>query len=542
MSGPAVGLRARFRAWWARLRDAGGPGADRRRWAPAGYLAAVVVLLVLGGYYVVYRRFDLYAQIGLAVAFFAALAAILLDPGLVRRALTGRQARYGGNALVISLAFLGILVIVNSLAYANPVRADLTEDRDYSLTPETQLAVAQLQSPVEIIGFYSSEMRSSQETIRTLLDSYRISSDRLISYRFIDTYGDPVSVSQFGVTRDGSIVVAIGGASEVIPFPSEQEITSAIIRLANPEDRKVYFLTGHGERDIEDTGETGFSQVRDALVAKNYEVAALNLLVDPQIPDDALAVIIAGPMLPLSPEEVDLLGGYLEAGGALVLLQQPRAETRFEDAADPLEGYLAQSWGITLADDLVIEPRSQNFLNAIAFSYADHPITSRMQNIAAVFPAARSITVAPAESPTLTQTALAFSSEYSWGEIDLGFLDSQTLPEWAEGAETPGPLTLAAVAEETASGSRVAVIGDVDFGTNRFFFQLGNGDLLVNSIDWATGQENLISLTPRPATQRFVVPPSSEVLALIILTTVVLMPGAVVVLGVWTGWQRRRRV
>jgi ABC-type uncharacterized transport system involved in gliding motility auxiliary subunit len=88
----------------------------------------------------------------------------------------------------------------------------------------------------------------------------------------------------------------------------------------------------------------------------------------------------------------------------------------------------------------------------------------------------------------------------------------------------------------------VAVVGDVDFGSNRYFLQLGNGDLLVNSIDWASGQESLISLTPKPATQRFVVPPSSEVLALIILTTVVLMPGAVVVLGVWTAWQRRRRV
>jgi ABC-type uncharacterized transport system involved in gliding motility auxiliary subunit len=225
-----------------------------------------------------------------------------------------------------------------------------------------------------------------------------------------------------------------------------------------------------------------------------------------------------------------------------VVLQQPRVETRFGDALDPLESYLAQAWGITLADDLVVEPRSQNFLNAIAFSYAEHPITTRMQNLAAVFPAARSITVTPTESATLTQTPLAFSSEYSWGEVDLGFLDTQTLPEYAEGDETPGPLTLAGVAEEGMTGARVAVVGDVDFGSNRYFLQLGNGDLLVNSIDWASGQESLISLTPKPATQRFVVPPSSEVLALIILTTVVLMPGAVVVLGVWTAWQRRRRV
>jgi ABC-type uncharacterized transport system involved in gliding motility auxiliary subunit len=539
MSGETAGLLERIREWWSRVR---GTDTDRRGWAPAGYLVTVAALLITAGYYAVFRRFDLYAQIGLAVGALALLAAVLLDPGLARRALTGRQARYGGNALVISLAFLGILVIVNYLAYANPVRADLTEDQNYTLAPETLLAVSDLQSPVEIIGFYSSELRGSQENLRTLLDSYRVASDMTIDYRFVDTYADPVSVSQFGVTRDGSVVVAIGGASEVIPFPSEQEITSAIVRLANPEDRKVYFLTGHGERDIEEAGEAGFSQVREALESKNYEVAPLNLLVDPQVPEDALAVIVAGPTFPLGQEEVDLLAAYLEQGGALVLLQQPRVETRFGDAPDPLESYLTESWGITLADDLVVEPRSQNFLNAIAFSYAEHPITTRMQNLAAVFPAARSITVTPTESATLTQTRLAFSSEYSWGETDLGFLDTQTLPEYAEGDETLGPLTLAAVAEEGMTGARVAVVGDVDFGSNRYFLQLGNGDLLVNSIDWTSGQESLISLTPKPATQRFVVPPSSEVLALIILTTVVLMPGAVVVLGVWTAWQRRRRV
>jgi ABC-type uncharacterized transport system involved in gliding motility auxiliary subunit len=327
-----------------------------------------------------------------------------------------------------------------------------------------------------------------------------------------------------------------------VAFPSEQEITSALVRLANPEDRKVYFLIGHGERDIEETGDSGFSEVRSALEAKNYEVATLNLLVDPQIPDDALAVVVAGPTLPLTAEEGQLLSTYLDGGGALILLQQPRVETRFGDTSDPLEAYLSQSWGITPADDLVIEPRSQNFIFAIAFSYADHAITSRMQNLAAYFPAARSLTVTPLADALVSQTSLAFSSEYAWGETDLGFLDTQTQPEFDEATDAAGPLALAAVAENATAGSRVVVIGDSDFASNQYFYQLGNGDLIVNSIDWAAGQENLISLTPKPATQRLVVPPSTQVMALIILTTVGIMPGSVVVLGVWVWWTRRRRM
>jgi ABC-type uncharacterized transport system involved in gliding motility auxiliary subunit len=65
--------------------------------------------------------------------------------------------------------------------------------------------------------------------------------------------------------------------------------------------------------------------------------------------------------------------------------------------------------------------------------------------------------------------------------------------------------------------------------------------LLINSIDWAAGQESLISLTPKETTQRFVVPPSRQVALLIALVTVIGIPGAVVALGVSTFVRRRRQ-
>ncbi|HLB63303.1 MAG TPA: Gldg family protein [Anaerolineales bacterium] len=544
MSEPTANLFGRVRDWWQRVRGGGGAGArDRRRWAPYGFLLAVILFLATASAYVVTRRLDVYVQVGAALTLLSVLAGILLDPALVRRALTGRQARYGGNAVLISLAFLGILVVVNYLAYANPLRADLTEDQEFSLSPETLLTLSGLQSPVQIIGFYGSSLRGSQENIRPLLDSYRANSDNLVSYEFMgDPDAEPIAARRYGVTRDGSLVVIIGEASEVVPFPSEEEITSALIRLANPADRKIYFLTGHGERDIEETGEGGVSDVRAALEAKNYEVGTLNLLVETEVPEDALAVIVAGPTFPLTQGEADLLTGYLDGGGSLVLLQQPRAETRFGSAEDPLEAYLAQTWGIALNDDLVIEPGSQNAVWAIAFSYTRHAITTRMQNVVAVLPSARSLTVSPLEDVSLTQTPLAFTSEFAWGETDLSFAETGIAPSQDQEGETSGPLALAAVADNGVTGSRVVVFGDADFAANRFFSQLGNGDLIINSIDYAAGQENLISLTPRPATQRFVIPPSTQALGLIILTTVGLMPGAVVVLGVWVWWQRRRRL
>src|SRR4026209_2476835 len=40
---------------------------------------------------------------------------VILEPEKTRQALTGRQARYGSNTIVISIAFIGILIAGNLL-------------------------------------------------------------------------------------------------------------------------------------------------------------------------------------------------------------------------------------------------------------------------------------------------------------------------------------------------------------------------------------------------------------------------------------------
>ena len=43
-----------------------------------------------------------------------------MEPDRVRRFFTGRQGRYGSNAVVMTIAFLGILIVSNVLAFQNP--------------------------------------------------------------------------------------------------------------------------------------------------------------------------------------------------------------------------------------------------------------------------------------------------------------------------------------------------------------------------------------------------------------------------------------
>jgi hypothetical protein len=50
--------------------------------------------------------------------------------------------------------------------------------------------------------------------------------------------------------------------------------------------------------------------------------------------------------------------------------------------------------------------------------------------------------------------------------------------------------------------NRVAVFGDADFATDAILLARQR-DLLINTIDWAAGQENLINLTPKDSINVF---------------------------------------
>jgi len=151
----------------------------------------------------------------------------------------------------------------------------------------------------------------------------------------------------------------MGKSSETATSAGETDIDQALILLISPQQRVVYFLTGHGEPDINGTDTTALSRARSTLESKNYTVKTLNLASENKIPDDAKVIIVAGPMDPLLDQEVVLLKAYLEKGGSLIVLEDPTPFTKFGTNPDPLANYLKTDWGITLENDVVIDLTSQ---------------------------------------------------------------------------------------------------------------------------------------------------------------------------------------
>lgn len=473
--------------------------------------------------------------ISLGVTILALAIYAILEPDKTRERLTGRQARYGSNITISAIAFVGILFVVNWFVYNNPQNWDVTQDKSNTLAPETIQALETLPQPVNAVAFYSANL--STQSVTELLEKFKANSKGKFNYQFINPDTDPIAAREAGITGDGKIMLVMGEQREIANFATETELTKTLIKLINPEARTVYFLTGHGEPTLE-SGNVSFSTAKSTLESKNYTVNSLNLLAENKIPEDALAVIIGGPQKPVSEYEVGLLKEYVNNGGSLVVMEDPLILTEFGDSPDPLADYLANDWGIVLNKDIIIDLNSQQALNAISASAGSHPITTNLSaNYLVIMPQARSLSLTTAPAG-VTQTALLFTSPNSWGETNFTSAQGEQISFDAE--DLPGPLTMAAAGENTSTKGRVVVFGNSFFVTNEAFDAYGNGNIFVNAVDWAAEQENLINITPNTPTARTFIPPNQIQLLIIILGSVLVIPGLVVFAGI-SSWLARRR-
>jgi len=525
--------------------------SDLRRFAPLGLILSGLGLLTIIGVLVVraFAAVDMYTPpdmellnrlliVGVAVFIVGFAVYSLLDPERVRKLLTGRQVRYGSNSLILFIAFTGILIIINMLVNQFPQHFDVTEDKQHTLAPETIDTLQSLPEPVHATAFYSVHLNA--QSAAELLEDFKVSSGGKFDYDFMDPDSNPVLVNQLGITGDGKILLQMGENREIVSIASESELTNGLIRLLNPDKPVLYFLTGEGEHDTENAGNGAYTQARQALESKNYVVKTLSLQAENAIPEDARALVIAGPLVPFTESSVDLIQNYLDNGGSLMYLANPVPLTQLGDEPDLLAEYLASNWGITLNNDIVVDTNSPSSpFFAVSAKYAVHPITDRMQGIAAIFPYSRSITIDP-ENTSLSPTALVSTISQSWGETDFGALEGQQVPEYNEGADLPGPMILAAAAENSNTGSRVVVFGSSTFAEDDNFGFSGNGDMFLNSIDWIVGQEALLNLTTNAPQERTFNPPGSAQFILTIISIICLIPLAIIGAGVYA-WVRRRR-
>ncbi len=498
---------------------------------PIGVLCLVVAGLVwtLGGSYQVYAQVAAVAGAVLIALF------ILLEPQRVKAAVTGRSVRYGSNAVLMSLIFLGILILINYLAANNEQRLDLTADQKYSLSQQTLDILAGLKEPVHIIGFFGRSDKTQQDEVNDLLMEYARRSD-IISYEFVDPDSRPGVAREYEVSSYRTLVFLRGDKRQnSTDVPNEQTLTSGILKVSRDEAKKVYFLTGHGERDPNDFTDEGYGSAGKALERDNYTVDKLNLAVTDTVPADCSVLIVAAPETELLPEEVEKIEAYLDGGGSALIEGDV---IKVEAANSILEGR-----GIRLGDDFVVDLSSSMLGDAstpVVSRYPFHLITENLPMT--FFPGSVSIIEVATETESLTVRALLMTSTDSWAETNLG----DTEVAFDEGQDRKGPVTLGVAMERETKDEndnyttvpQLVVFGDSDFASNAALTSLGNGDLFVNSVNWLAAEEELISIRPRPEQPRMAVLTTLQ-RNLILLISLILIPLAILATGAVVWWRRR---
>ena len=294
-----------------------------------------------------------WAILGVGTAVLA-LAAIV-DFRRVRGALASRRGLVGvGTTVRISL-FIGIILLVNAISVGTYPRFDFTRLSQFTLTSQTKGVLAKLTSPVEVVTFFSPSVSVSVSGYaRNLLAEYQRYTDRL-TVRDVDPDLNPDQARQYQVDQTGAqygVTVFRGSAGlrlvygPQITAEAEHAFTSAILEVTGTRQRKVYFLTGHGESGIVSDYDSARSGLQDNL----FQVDQLDLQSTGGIPSDAAAVIVAGPRQPLLPSEKKILDDYLHADGRVFLLLNPGAPQDYRD--------LVSVWGLDFADGTIIEPSS----------------------------------------------------------------------------------------------------------------------------------------------------------------------------------------
>ena len=493
-----------------------------------------------------------------------------------------RSTQSGTNAFVATLSVLVILGLINFLGIRYHLRLDLTDSQLFTLSPQSRELVSNLPETMKVWIF--SKEQNIQD--RELLDNYHRQSNKF-KFEYVDPQLKPGIAEKFGVKDYGEVYLEFQNKRQVVQIISENErlsevkLTARLQQITSSKTAKIYFLQGHGERPLS-ASKGAISQAIQGLIDKNFITSGLNLAEQPQVPDDAAVIVVAGPQKELLTGEVTALQNYLNRGGNLLLMIDPNTNPKIDT--------ILKDWGVRLDNRLAIDTSGANLqlgpAAILVTEYGQHPITKDFGKNISVYPLTRPLeidSVSGIESMALLKTKPYPSS---WAESDQ---KSEKL-EFNEGKDLKGPLTLGVAltrklsnqtsptptpiptnsptpiptnsptpiptnsptpiptnsptpiptnSPATAKESRLVVFGNSNFAVDGLFGQQLNGDVFLNSVSWLSQQDQqLLSIRPKePKNRRIII--STFQANLLTISALFLLPLIGLVTGFIIWWKRR---
>ncbi|MBN2356521.1 GldG family protein [candidate division KSB1 bacterium] len=457
------------------------------------------------------------------------IAYLILEFEEIKRGLSSRSTKFGSNAALMIVIVFGILIVLNIFTSRFSWRLDTTAAKQFSLAEQTRNILKNLEKEVRVTGFFKS---GEEARVKELLTEYAHYSKK-ITYEFVDPDKEPGLAKKYNIKAYGTLVLEGNGKEEKIEKSQEEDLTNALIKVTREGQKKIYFTTGHGEKDYDQTEQFGLSTAKESILDENYLIEKILLAEKDAIPEDCAVLVISGPKTDLFQKERNLIDEYLRKGGKVLFMLDPDAGNTYS--------VLLDDWGFNVGNDVVVDASGLGQLFGagptipIVSQYETHAMTKDF-GLMTFFPEARSISKGTVPSGA-TFNEIGKTNPRSWGETSpistgkIGFDD---------GRDLRGPITLIAACETSAANptpgktgakTRIVVIGDSDFPTNAYFKLQGNGDLFMNALSWLAEEEDLISVRPKDPEDRRISLTKTQSM-IILYVGVILMPLVIFIVGI----------
>ena len=441
------------------------------------------------------------------------------------------------NIVFIILLSISIALLAG-LSNKYNFESDWTKNNRNTLSDVSIKLLQQIPAPVKITTFIpDGNLLSNRQYIKELVGKYQ-KYKKDITLEIINPDTSPDLVRQLKVTSYGEVVVEYEGRNEHITQLKEQTLSNTLQRLLRQGERRLLFVTGHGERKPDGRANYDWNDFSEKLKIKGITTELLKLNETPNIPDVA-AIVIASPQVDYLPGEVKLIIDYVKRGGNVLWVQEP-GKSLF--GLQPL----AELLGINFYPGTIVDPTAQMMnVNDPSFSiitnYPAHAITRDFQYIS-IFPKAVGIIHAAVKEDWLAKPFLQTVAR-SWSETGVlkGAID------YNADTDIVGPLTIGLsltrkdkeeTADKNSKKQRIVILGDGDFLSNTYLGNQGNLNIGHNIINWISNDDSFISI-PSSSAADSQINISDLMGAIIGLFFLIILPLALLVSGTLIWYKRR---
>ena len=522
------------------------------------------------------------------VLYFAALISTFLSATylmLRRKSLSHFSPQYR-NLQVGVAAFIVLSLLVGWYGNSIGGRLDLTEDKTFTLSEGTSRLLGQLDD-ILTIKLYESKDPPPQITLvaRDVNDFLKDFSSSRDDVKFIRKFPDddedvareaqmagvpPVQFNVFGQTEVSTklgylgMTITYADRREVIRYiPSvdgfEYGLASLVNKMLLDDPKTVGFLTGHGEKSIQQEV-AGFA----GQLAQAYDVVEVAADSEGNLDlSDIDVLVIAGPTEAMSAAEQESLTSYLTGGGKAMILLDAILVDQGRLVAVPNPNSLAEvvePFGVLIEDNIVFDPQFHESLTfnvgygSVMLGYpfwahvptVDHKVTGEVQQTIMPWVSSLGITdaeVGEVEVVNLLRTQETAAVDYSYG--DLSPDPESPVYDLSDKQQFESDIAVAVTGPATnGSGSefRIVVAGDSDWISDQLVSRAGeNLALGLNLIDWLAQEDALAAIRSKIVASRQLEFSSATHQNVVQYANIIGIPLVFVLIGVVTSLRRRRQ-